>query len=157
VDEAYVGGKRRLNKGGRAGHPGEDSNKSPVVALIERNGRVRATPMPRVTQENLAAVIFGDVDLDSTMMTDEHKAYPAIGRQMKRHGMIEHGTKVYVTRTPSKDSSRCSSAASPARITMSDADTLDATWTSSASATARARSATASTRRLSLLVQRESG
>jgi hypothetical protein len=96
VDETYVGGRRRLNRNGRRGHPDGESNKTPVVALVERNGRVRAMPMPRVTQENLAAAVFQNVDLNSTMMTDEYVAYPRIGRQMRKHETVNHGKDEYV-------------------------------------------------------------
>jgi len=71
ADETYVGGRKR----GKRGRPGIDSNKTPVVALVERGtGRVRAIPVPRVTSENLEAVIAEHVRRDATLMTDEYQA-----------------------------------------------------------------------------------
>jgi transposase-like protein len=48
VDETYVGGKRRNTKRGR---PGPDSHKAPVVALVQRGGKVAAFPVERVTSQ----------------------------------------------------------------------------------------------------------
>lgn len=67
IDETYVGGKRR---GVKSGHPGAESNKTPVVALVERGtGRVRAGTMARVTADNLTKVIEEHVAHNATMMT----------------------------------------------------------------------------------------
>ena len=49
ADETYVGGRR---KGVRPGRPGRDSHKTPVFALVERDGRVRARVVPNVTRED---------------------------------------------------------------------------------------------------------
>lgn len=49
ADETYVGGRRK----GRTGRPGPgDKQKTPVIALVERNGRARALPMECVTGKN---------------------------------------------------------------------------------------------------------
>lgn len=100
IDETYVGGKRRSNKGqtdAKRGHPAENSNKTPVVALVERKGNVRAFPMMRVTAENLREVINQHVDVpNSTLMTDEAPAYYKIGRKFARHGVVQHSSHEYV-------------------------------------------------------------
>jgi transposase-like protein len=46
VDETYIGGK---DKDSRGGMPGLDSKKAPVVAMLERGGKVRSFHIPRVT------------------------------------------------------------------------------------------------------------
>src|SRR6266404_3507138 len=43
VDETYIGGKEH----GKRGRPGASSKKTPVVALVERGGRVHSMPMER--------------------------------------------------------------------------------------------------------------
>ena len=53
VDETYVGGKRK--RGTKRGVPVRSAHKTPVVALVERGGRVRAFPMERVDVDNAAA------------------------------------------------------------------------------------------------------
>ena len=82
VDETYVGARDK--KGSRRGRPGPDSHKTPVVALIERGGSVRAMPMPRVTADNLQEAIDANVDADATMMTDQYVPYRTIARRTGR-------------------------------------------------------------------------
>jgi transposase-like protein len=73
VDETYVEGKRK-NRLGRPG-PGDDK-KVPVVAPVERGGRVHAFPMIRVTSANLRECIASNIDMkESVMMTDESNLY----------------------------------------------------------------------------------
>ena len=61
ADETYVGGRRK--RSGKQGHPSpRNDNKTPVVALVQRDGKVRAMPMPRVTAENLRKMIRENVD-----------------------------------------------------------------------------------------------
>lgn len=95
IDETYVGARDK--KGTRRGRPGPDSHKTPVVALIERGGRVRAFPMYRVTADNLEQAISEHVSPDATMMTDEFIPYRTIARRTKRaHQTVNHGDKEYV-------------------------------------------------------------
>src|SRR4051794_12008018 len=77
IDETYVGARRK--RGTKRGRPGQDSHKTPVVALIERgSGRVKAFTMPRVTAENLKAAINANVHPHARMMTDEFSAYKLV-------------------------------------------------------------------------------
>src|SRR5436189_189673 len=80
----------------KPGRPGPDSHKTPVVALVERGGRVRAFPMPRVTSENLSAVLNAHADKGAELMTDDFYAYRSVGEQMARHGVVKHSNKEYV-------------------------------------------------------------
>jgi transposase-like protein len=99
VDETYVGGKRQTSKGqldARRGHPAQNSNKTPVVALVQRQGNVRAFPMMRVTSENLSEAIFKHVDRSATLMTDEMRAYEKIGRKFAKHETVTHARNEYV-------------------------------------------------------------
>lgn len=68
MDETYVGARRK--RGTRRGRPGPESHKAPVVALVERHGRVRMFPVERVTADNLRAALQKHVDPKATLMTD---------------------------------------------------------------------------------------
>lgn len=95
IDETYIGGKNR--RGSKRGRPGPDSHKTPVVALVERGGRVRAFPMPRVTAENLKQAINAHVESDATMMTDEFSAYKTVAKDTGRqHHSVNHSAGEYV-------------------------------------------------------------
>lgn len=93
VDETYIGGKRRLalyEKAGRKDH------KTPVVALVERGGRVRVMPVERVTAETLGAAMRAHVAPSSTIMTDELAAYRKATVGFRKHKTVQHGEREYV-------------------------------------------------------------
>jgi hypothetical protein len=96
ADETYVGAKKKA--GTKGGRPGPDSHKTPVMALVQRGGKVRAMPMPRVTAENLSKALRDNVDLkNSQLMTDEAPMYTLIGREFGMgHETVDHHRKEYV-------------------------------------------------------------
>lgn len=94
VDETYVGGRRRGSKGGRPS--ANDPQKTPVVALVERNGRVRATPTARVTSKSLKGAIRENVDPRSRVMTDEFPSYRGLEKEFTTHEVVEHRSGEYV-------------------------------------------------------------
>lgn len=59
-------------------HSGAGTLKTPVMALVERNGRVRSMPFERVSQANLKAAMLSQVDTSSTIMTDDLLMYRGI-------------------------------------------------------------------------------
>jgi transposase-like protein len=91
VDETYIGGKTREGKRGRG-----SERKTPVVALVERNGRVRSKPIERVNAKTLKGAIRENVHRDSRIMTDEWAAYTGIGKEFKGgHEVVNHGNGEY--------------------------------------------------------------
>lgn len=94
ADETYVGGRRK----GRTGRPGPgDTQKTPVIALVERNGRARAFPMERVTSENVQKALAANLHQISTteLITDESALYG--GHKFGRipHSTVNHSKKEY--------------------------------------------------------------
>jgi transposase-like protein len=81
VDETYVGGKPRPEAGAPKAKPGRGTKKTPVVALVERGGKVRARKVERVDGATLKAAIRSHVDRSATIMTDEWPAYRGIGTE----------------------------------------------------------------------------
>jgi transposase-like protein len=92
IDETYIGGKRK----GIAGRPGPKEGLTPVVAMIERGGRMVAFPLARITAANVQDEIRKRVDLRATVMTDELKAYDGLDMGFARHGRIKHSDGAYV-------------------------------------------------------------
>ena len=90
ADETYVGGKTR----GRGRH--FMGNKVPVVSLVERGGRVRSQVMRHVTGNNLKAVLKSNVELGSTIMTDDFRAYRKATKGFASHQSVNHSAKEYV-------------------------------------------------------------
>lgn len=89
ADETYIGGKHH----GKRGRGSE--NKTPVFALVERGGRVRAFKTKHVTAKNLSEKIRENVDKKATVMTDEFLAYKNLGKEYEHH-TVNHGAGEYV-------------------------------------------------------------
>jgi transposase-like protein len=95
MDETGMGGKRKY---GRGRVPSHTRKAVPVVALVERDGRARAFPMPMVNAETVHSAIHEHVDpLNSEIMTDEAPYYgqgDRIGRRL--HSTVNHKRSEYV-------------------------------------------------------------
>lgn len=94
ADETYIGARRK--RGTKRGRPGQDSHKAPVVALVERGGRVRMFPMPRVTGENLRNAMREYVKPTAKLMTDEYAVYNKLGKEFAAHERVNHASGEYV-------------------------------------------------------------
>lgn len=96
VDETYVGGKPRPEAGAPKAKRGRGTKKTPVVALVERNGRVRAHKVDRVDGATLKSAIRENVDRKSRIMTDEWAAYRGIGAEFDGgHEVVTHSAGEY--------------------------------------------------------------
>lgn len=84
VDETYVGGRRKGQRGrGAAG-------KTIVLGLKVRQGRVRSLVVPRVTTRELHAAIRAHVAKGARLYTDEFKSYRRLRRLGYRHRRVKH-------------------------------------------------------------------
>jgi transposase-like protein len=102
VDETYIGGKkRRSNKKGfkpldprkpdeRLRRTGRGSDKTPVVALVQRGGPVRTLRVANVTAEQLGGAIRRHVDRDAHLRTDAFSSYKKVGKEYASHESVDH-------------------------------------------------------------------
>lgn len=96
VDETYVNGKPRKGHDSERRY-GRGTQKPPVLALVERDGRVRSKPVEHVDAATLQSAIREQVHESSTIMTDEWPAYQGIGIHYARgHKTVQHGAGEYV-------------------------------------------------------------
>jgi len=98
ADETFVGGKPRhrspaFTKAGR--RRGRGTAKTPVVALVERGGGVRAQAVPSVTANTLRDALRG-ADKNSKLMTDELILYRNPGKEFSSHETVMHSAQEYV-------------------------------------------------------------
>jgi transposase-like protein len=97
IDETYVGGKPR--PGDPKPEPGtgyrKDSRKVPVVALVQRDGTVRAKVVPKVTSKNLKEFINANIDKSSVVNTDCSPLYHNMFPDYKWHHRVDHKAKKY--------------------------------------------------------------
>ena len=89
VDETYVGGKSKNRKG-------KVPPKEAVVALVERDGKVRSFHVPAVSAKTLRPILVTQVSRKSYLMTDDSTVYPKIGEEYAGHGTVNHSIEEYV-------------------------------------------------------------
>ena len=105
ADETYVGGKPRkpvgpsrgTGKAKRRGGGRSTHHKTPVVALIEREGgRSVAKPTIDATARTLTPILRAHVDPSATLMTDAWRGYITAGREFAGgHHRVDHGAGEY--------------------------------------------------------------
>ena len=95
ADETYIGGKPRAN--GKKHKRGRGTKKTPVMAVVERQGNINSKPVQDVTGNTLKAVLKKVVDKESVIMTDEWKSYSGVEKDfMGGHEVVNHGKGEYV-------------------------------------------------------------
>jgi transposase-like protein len=97
MDTTYVGGKeknRHANKRQNLGRGG--AGKEPVVALVERGGKVTSHHMPHVTAKNVGAVLDKQLHDDATLYTDDDRTFRTVKPRHRPDGIVRHSTGEYV-------------------------------------------------------------
>lgn len=92
VDETFVGPRAKP--------------KTPVVALVQRQGPVRVKVIASVTQKNLGAALCECVSQEAVVNTDEHPGYKNPLKHWKEHQTVNHSRGEYQRQNP--DGSRAS-------------------------------------------------
>lgn len=88
VDETYVGGTRRMSS--------KFKNKSAVVGMVERKGKIRAEHIPDRTNTTLVKKVLDNVARGTTLMTDELWAYKYLPQYGYKRRTVKHSIKQYV-------------------------------------------------------------
>jgi transposase-like protein len=94
VDEVYIGGKPRKVHG--KPYQTKKLPKTPVVGLIQRNGKVRPKVMPIVNGGNVRDFLSKNVDKGARIMTDEHSIYRKLRAEGWKHESVTHSNYEYV-------------------------------------------------------------
>jgi len=89
ADETYIGGKTRGK--GRA----YKGNKTPVVSLMERGGRVRSRVVDTVTGKALTRLLKDNVMHTACLNTDESPLYDKVGAEFASHDRVNHRNEEY--------------------------------------------------------------
>lgn len=91
ADETFIGGKFNSKKGrGKL-------KKAIVMGVVERDGDLRAQPIPDVRRDTLEGVIRKNVVEGSTVSTDTATGYRYLGLEGRyRHGAVNHYMQEYV-------------------------------------------------------------
>src|SRR5260370_40877100 len=70
--------------------------KEPVVALVERGGRVRSTHIRDVNAKTLRPILNEQIHRATHVMTDQHAVYPSATRAFAQHSYVNHTLGEYV-------------------------------------------------------------
>jgi transposase-like protein len=98
ADETYVGGKNKnrhndkKTKGGQ-GRGGKD--KTPVIGVLERGGKVKTKKSKDVSGKSLKSFINENVQKGATITTDEWSGYNGLSKNYI-HTIVKHGQGEYV-------------------------------------------------------------
>lgn len=96
VDETYCGGKPRKGHGQPRPKRGRGTKKTPVVVLVETNGKAHSAPMEPVNAKNLRAAMEQVVSPDANIVTDELPSYIPATKGFAGHFTVVHGRDEYV-------------------------------------------------------------
>jgi transposase len=97
IDEVYLGGKRKFKHGTR-GRATSGDDKTPVLGMVERGGRVVARVTPDVKIGTVFPIIHEYVLPSSIVYTDEYSIYDRLATEANgyQHHRIRHADKIYV-------------------------------------------------------------
>jgi len=89
ADETYMGGKVRRKGRGYVG------NKTPVVSLVERGGRVRSQVATMVNGDEMGKLLRRQIARTARLNTDESSVYKAVGQDFASHDTVNHSREEY--------------------------------------------------------------
>lgn len=92
IDETYIGGKERNNNliGIGKGTQGRSiKTKTPVIGMVERNGKVVSHIITDAKSSTLTPEILKTVDINAVIYTDEWKGYNSVNK-LYTHKRIKH-------------------------------------------------------------------
>jgi transposase-like protein len=103
ADETYFGKQenprpshkrqgRPYTKGGRSG----PSGKRMVIALVERDGRVRAFHPGSADGETVNRIVRENIAREARLHTDESRLYLGVGKEFAAHKSVKHSADEYV-------------------------------------------------------------
>jgi hypothetical protein len=88
VDETFIGGKGEAKT--------NFSRHVPVVALIERGGKMHTRVVASVSQKNLGQCLAECVDKSAIVNTDDHPAYRPALKSYAKHDVVNHSRDEYL-------------------------------------------------------------
>lgn len=98
VDETYIGGKaRNMHKSKREKLGGRGTaGKTPLLGMVQRNGRVRAMIIPIADTKTLESQVQANVERGTVVLTDGHSGYDGLNALGYQHEAVPHSQGIYV-------------------------------------------------------------
>lgn len=98
-DETYIGGKnknRHANKKVENSQGRSNNDKTPVVGLLERDGKVSTFVVPNTEANTLHPIMVEKVSNEATLITDAYRSYRGLDK-IYNHIVVKHTEGNYVT------------------------------------------------------------
>lgn len=100
VDETYYGRTTAPTIRGRDGKPfvkrSKTANKRPILALVERGGRVRSFHIPSADKGSVQEIVKSNISRETRLHTDESKLYRDADKHFAAHETVKHSWGEYV-------------------------------------------------------------
>lgn len=94
ADETFVGGKNK-NRHANKKYRGTSDDKTPVLGMVERGGKLAAKAVENTTRETISREIIRTVKEGTKLYTDEYASYKSLQR-VYDHSFVKHSRKQYV-------------------------------------------------------------
>lgn len=96
ADETYIGGKNWNRHEHKKIKQADGAGKTPVVGLVERNGKIKTFVVTDTTGPTLHAIVIDNVGKEATLITDSYNSYTGLDKSLN-HIKVKPDRKTFKT------------------------------------------------------------